>query len=220
MSRVKKIGFLHTAAVHRATFAGLVREASAEVGDLHIVDEQLLATALSDGITAELSERVHRRLMELRDQGAAVIVCTCSTLGGLAETHGDDLGPRVLRVDRPMAERAAAIGGRVGVVYAVESTASPTMSLLDECVAASASTATQIVPEPCLEAWPSFERGDLEDYFVRVAAHARGLARSVDVVVLAQASMAPVTEMLVDLHLPVLCSPTTAVQRATELAVA
>lgn len=220
MRRVKKIGFLHTAAVHEVTFAGLVRQASAELADLHLVDEQLLAAALSDGITAELSERVRQRLVELRDQGASVIVCTCSTLGGLAEARGDGLGPAVLRVDRPMAERAAAVGGRIGVVYAVESTAEPTVSLLEECVATSGTPATQIVPSPCLEAWPAFERGDLDGYLASVAACARELAGSVDVIVLAQASMAPVAEMLNDLRIPVLCSPATAVQQAAVLAAA
>jgi hypothetical protein len=218
MRLLRTIGFLHTAAVHEPTFAGLTRQENPELTDVHVVDEQLLADALAGGITVELGERVRRQLIELRDQDASVIVCTCSTLGGLAETRGDDLGPSVLRVDRPMAERAARIGGRIGVVYAVQATAGPTMRLLNECVAALGTRATQIVPAPCIEAWPSFERGDLEGYLARVAARARGLARSVDVVVLAQASMAPVAEMLGDVRVAILCSPATAVQQAAVLA--
>jgi hypothetical protein len=55
-------------------------------------------------------------------------------------------------------------------------------------------------------------------YFDRVARHVQGLADDVDVVVLAQASMAPAADLVGDLSIPVLGSPRLAVLRAVELA--
>jgi Asp/Glu/hydantoin racemase len=118
----------------------------------------------------------------------------------------------VLRIDRPMAEAAVAAGGRIAVVATVESTLAPTRSLLLECAAGAP---VEIVDAPCLDAWALFAAGDLEGYARRVAAHCRGL--DADVIVLAQASMAPAAELLADLATPVLTSPRAVVGRAAAL---
>ena len=43
------IGFLHTADVHRATFAALVGELAPGAGTVHVVDRSLLADAREQG---------------------------------------------------------------------------------------------------------------------------------------------------------------------------
>ncbi len=213
---MRKVGFLHTAAVHEATFDRLLAEAGPAVTGVHVVDEALLTEAVTRGVTPELNERVRRRLTDLCEQDVAMIVCTCSTLGGLAEAEASGLGLPIIRVDRPMAERAASIGGLIGVVYAVESTAAPTFALLDECIAA-AGTAASVVVAPCLDAWALFEAGDIEGYLTSISGCGRRLAPGVDVIVLAQASMAPAALALGDLGIPVLSSPAAAVQRVSAL---
>ncbi|MEV4133208.1 aspartate/glutamate racemase family protein [Dactylosporangium sp. NPDC049742] len=200
------IGFLHTADVHVATFRTLLAGVAPDAGGLHVVDAALLEDARAG---VDVGERVAARLRGLAADGADVIVCTCSTIGGLAETV--DAGVPVLRVDRPMAEAAVAGGGRVAVVAALASTLAPTTGLLREC-AALAGVTVEIVEAPCLDAWALFESGDLDAYVRRVAEHVRAVAATADVVVLAQASMAPVADLVPDL--PVLSSPRTAVARA------
>jgi Asp/Glu/hydantoin racemase len=128
-----------------------------------------------------------------------------------------DFGIPVVRVDRPMAERAAEIGGRILVVVAVPSTLGPTRELLAECIAKSPLRST-LIESPCLDAWELFEAGDAEGYANRIATHIRTTADQVDVVVLAQASMAAAAGQLGDLPIPVLSSPTTAVRYAAGLA--
>jgi hypothetical protein len=127
----------------------------------------------------------------------------------------------VLRIDRPMAEAAAAQrpridpptadaaqAPRIAVVYAVASTLEPTRALLRE---AGAVTVTLV---PCLDAWAFFAGGDLEAYGQMIASEARKAAADSDVIVLAQASMAPAATLLTDLPIPVLTSPRIAVERA------
>jgi hypothetical protein len=202
------IGFLHTADVHVATFHALVAEHGRQ--DVHLVDPTLLADARAHGVDAALEARLGDRLRELAGRGPDVIVCTCSTLGGYAERVA--LPVRVLRVDRPMAEAAVAIGGRIAVVASVASTLTPTRDLLLECAADA-----DVRLAPCLDAWARFEAGDLEGYRQAVAAHVRSL--DADVIVLAQASLVPAMELLDDLHVPVLSSPRSAVDRAVAVAV-
>ncbi|MEU8243964.1 hypothetical protein AB0C07_37395 [Actinoplanes missouriensis] len=226
------IGFLHTADVHVATFERLTAELAPGWTTHHLVDASLLADAQVNGVTPEIAARVRERLAELETAGVDVILCTCSTIGETAERadtgdkHGKDdkarKCPRVLRVDRPMAEAAVAAGPRIAVVATVASTMEPTMALLRES-AAHAGTPITLIPEPCLSAWQHFESGDHDRYFDEIADHVRAIAGKAnageanvgkaDVVVLAQASMSPAADRLPGL--PVLTSPRTAVAAAT-----
>lgn len=208
------VGFLHTAAVHVPTFSALLQTARPGARDTHVVDESLLADARTrGGVDAELERGIEARLRELVAQGAHVIVCTCSTIGGHAERLTTTVGTPVLRIDRPMAEEAVATGGRVAVVAALASTAGPTRALLQECAAA-AGTAPELVDAPCPQAWALFEAGDQQGYLALLAEHVRELAAGVDVVVLAQASMAGAADLLADLPIPVRSSPRAAVSAA------
>jgi Asp/Glu/hydantoin racemase len=195
---VVTVGFLHTADVHVETFRGLVAELDPRVRDVHFVDPVLLAEADAPGTP----ERIEARLAEIEAAGADVIVCTCSTIGATAERLG------ALRVDRPMAEAAVAAGRRIAVLYTVESTLEPTLALLAD---AGASHVTAVL---CPGAWAAWEQGDLEAYREIVAEAARRAAADADVIVLAQASMAPAARLLGDLGIPVLSSPRIAVEHA------
>ena len=213
------IGFLHTADVHVATFRALLHEVAPDATDETLVDAELLAQARRAGVSDGLRQRLKARLNELAERSVAVIVCTCSTLSGEAESLGASVGLPVLRVDRPMAEAAVANGGRVALVAAVASTLGPTRALLEQA-AATAGTDVHVSEAPCLDAWELFERGDVHRYLERVAEHVRRLAAEgeVDVIVLAQASMAPVGLLVPEVMLPVLSSPRLAVERAAALA--
>jgi Asp/Glu/hydantoin racemase len=211
------VGFLHTSEVHVATFRALLARNAPQLGAVDAVDQPLLEEARARGIDDDIRQRLETRLLGLHDRGAAVIVCTCSTLGAVAEQLTDSVGVPVIRVDRPMAERAAEIGGRIAVVVAVASSLGPTRALLMDCIAKAPGEST-LIESPCVDAWTLFESGDAEGYLVRVAAHARQTADDADVIVLAQASMARAADRLTDLAIPVLTSPSTAVQHAAALA--
>ncbi len=181
------------------------------------MDEDLLTDARSYGVDVSIEGRLLGRLLELAEHRPGVILCTCSTLGGAAESLAQQVGVPVLRIDRPMAECAVANGGRVAVVATVKSTLEPTRKLFEEC-AVRAGSETVVVDAPCLDAWELFEAGDHAGYLDCVVRHVRDLADDVDIVALAQASMAPVVALLSDLMIPVLSSPRLAVLRAVEIA--
>lgn len=204
------IGFLHTSGVHVPTFRALREELAPGWQDLHVVDPSLLADARRGGMTPALGERIDARLHELADGGADVIVCTCSSLGGHAERRTADLGVPVLRGDRPMAEAAVAAGSRIAVLATVSSTLDPTRALLLDA----APGPVDIVDVYCPEAFALFEAGNLDAYALEIARKAREAAPGVEVIVLAQPSLAPAAALLTDLPIPVLVSPRTAVTRA------
>jgi aspartate/glutamate racemase len=207
---VTTFGFLHTAPVHVATFTDLLARASPADDARHRVDESLLADARRRrAVDDDLERRITTHLRDLAAQGAGRVLCTCSTIGGPAEDIGRRIGLDVLRVDRPMAEAAVAAGSRLALVAALESTMEPTRQLLREAADHGRHQVT-IIDAPCFEAWSHFEAGRLDDYFSALATHLRLWAPSCDVIVLAQASMAPVADR-VQLGIPVLSSPGPAV---------
>ncbi|XVX19586.1 aspartate/glutamate racemase family protein [Actinomycetota bacterium] len=201
-------GFLHTSPVHVATFDALLAELRPGVQAVHVVDESLLADARAHD-PAAVAGRVTAHLASLRDQGAQIVCCTCSTIGDVAEQAG--VGIPVFRVDRPMAGRAVRAGARLAVIAALRSTLAPTQSLLEQ-EAGAAGREVEISLITAEDAWERFEAGDQEGYLDRVAQAARQAAASADVVVLAQASMADAQSLLRDLPVPVLSSARPAVE--------
>lgn len=208
------IGFLHTASEHAATFDQLVvAEAGLDAGRAHVVLPELLEDAIERGIgDPGVRDALVRQLRSFPD-GVDHIVVTCSTLGGIAEELAPADGPSVTRVDRPMAEAAVAAGHRIGVAYSTSATVLPTSSLLWE-VAAAAGSAIDLDLIDCEAAWKLFLAGKRDDYLAAVAGMIRERAHNVDVIVLAQASMAGSVELLADLDKPVFASPALAVARA------
>lgn len=213
------VGFLHTAHSHVRTFTDLLTERDETVSGQHLVDAGLLSVARERGVEAvrgALTDRLRRLVAE----GADVVVCTCSTVGPTAKAVGAEMGLRVVRVDRPMAEAAVLAGRRIAVVSSLSEAAATLMPLLHECADATGRD-VDFVEVRCEDTWSAFESGDLLTYTTGVADAVRRAVRSlepaVDVVVLAQASMVDAAPLLRDLHVPVLTSPRLAIEAAVEL---
>lgn len=207
------VGLLHTSPGHVARFDALLERAAPGQVAVHAVDEQLLADARAHG-PAAVRDRVAAAVRGLVERGAGVVVCTCSTIGPVADSL-TDVGVPVLRVDRPAAVRAAELvrthGGAVGAVVAVESTVGPTRELLAQVTDAPVDV---VLVDG---AWARFEAGDVEGYLDRVRAAARDLAPRVAVLLLAQASMSAAAEQLDDVGVPVLTTPGAVVEEAVRL---
>ncbi|MFI8946110.1 aspartate/glutamate racemase family protein [Streptomyces sp. NPDC053750] len=197
------LALLHTSPVHVPVFDALRDEAHPGLELRHHVDAGLLERARLEGPEA-VTDQVREVLRQAVADGARAVLCTCSTIGGVAEAASDGVGVPVLRVDRPMAAAAVAAGPRVVVLAALESTLAPTAALIGE-EARRAGRPVEVRTRLVDGAWPRFEAGDTEGYLRLVAAAARAVSDA-DAIVLAQASMAPARE-LADGPVPVLASP-------------
>ncbi|MGW0914528.1 aspartate/glutamate racemase family protein [Streptomyces sp. NPDC002784] len=195
------LALLHTSPVHVPVFDALRDETQPGLELRHVVDERLLERARAEGPDA-VAEDVAAVLRRAVAEGARAVLCTCSTIGGVAEAA--DVGVPVLRVDRPMAAAAVATGTRVVVLAALESTLGPTADLIRE-EAARAGRPVEVRTRLVEGAWARFEAGDAHAYATRVASAADEVTDA-DVIVLAQASMAP-AQRLTTTAVPVLSSP-------------
>jgi hypothetical protein len=191
----------HTTASNETLFRGLLAEMGPEIPARHVLAADLLDRATAEGrVTPEIGADVKDRMQATLDDGARMLLCTCSTLGTCADEMND---PRVLRIDRAMARRAVSQGGRVLVAACVASTIEPTVKLLRE----SAPGTTQIETLLMADLWRHFQAGERTLYWQGIAQRLREGASAYDCIVLAQASMAGAADLLSDLPVPVLSSP-------------
>ncbi|WP_329061328.1 aspartate/glutamate racemase family protein [Streptomyces sp. NBC_01429] len=201
------LALLHTSPVHVPVFDALADADHPGLALRHLVREDLLAGARAAGPEA-VAHEVGAVLAGAVAEGATAVLCTCSTLGAVAEKAAPALGVPVLRIDRPMA-RIAASAGRVVVVAAVESTVGPTAALIREEAAGRDLALRTVLAEG---AWELFEAGDREGYLDAVAATADAVTGA-DVIVLAQVSMADAAERVTN-GVPVLAGPRTGLAAA------
>jgi hypothetical protein len=195
------LALLHTSPVHVDTFDRIRDEEAPGLVLRHTVDEAMLARARTAG-PASVKSDVEDALRAALEAGATAALCTCSTIGGVAEAA--QVGLAVVRVDRAMAAAAVAIGPRIRILAALASTVGPTVELIAEEAAACGRVVTPSVT--IVEgAWARFESGDGEAYLATIA-EVIGATTDADVIVLAQASMADAAE-LATVDVPILSSP-------------
>lgn len=210
------LAFLHTTPVLIDTFDRLVEEADTELPVRHIVEEGFLTEAREKGISQDLDGRIQGRIGAAIEEGASVVLCTCSTIGASAESANDATDGVVVRVDRPMAEKAVEIGTRIIVAAALESTLVPTRNLILD-VASTRKKRIELIEVLCDQAWSRLEEGDNEGYFSEIARELKERASEGDVIVLAQASMAGAANLCPEISVPILSSPEIGFRHAVEI---
>ncbi|RYZ07365.1 MAG: hypothetical protein EOO73_11960 [Myxococcales bacterium] len=180
----------------------------------HLVREDLLAQAMADGkVTAQTERSTQAEVVRLVQEGADVVLCTCSTLGDAAEAT-EVPSARVLRVDRPMAERAVALGRPILLVAATPTAMATATALLHEVSQPPRPTVRELM---CRAAWERFQAGDHAGYASALAQQASDQAHPGDVIVMAQASMSSAAALILRSDVDVLTSPELGVRRALAL---
>lgn len=201
------IVFLHTSPIHVDTFTRLTAATAPTLQVQHRVDASLLTEAQRVGADdVGVIARVQAAVVAAAATGAALVVCTCSTIGGAAETT--PTGGRFIaaRIDRAMADAAARLGPRILVMAALASTLGPTAALIRQS-ATILGVAVALDLQVAEGAWQHFVSGNQQAYLEAIVQAVRVSVGAATVVVLAQASMAPAAGALRDLGVEVLSSP-------------
>jgi Asp/Glu/hydantoin racemase len=211
--------FVHTVPPLIALFDQLGSEMLPQVQRSHILDEPLLMAVRQRGkINRQHSLRLLSHLRLAQQTGAAAALVTCSTLSPAVDQVSGAVRMPVLGIDGPMVEQAVLCGRRIGIVATAQETLIATEQRLRDQAQLSAhqiELQSEFVPS-ALQALLGGD-GGTHDRLVK-AAVARMMAR-VDAVVLAQASMARVLEVLPESErlVPVLSSPRLAMERLRSL---
>ena len=209
----KTLGLLHTSAALVPVFAQLCKAKLPRVDTFNLVDDSLVPAIGAHGLTAAIRRRVAGYLASAEAAGADYILVTCSSIGPAVEAAAPLTGVPVLRVDQPMADQAVRTGRRIGVIATLPTTLVPTADLIQRR-AALAGRPIELVSRLCEGAFAALMGGDAAKHDAMVAAALKELAGVVDVIVLAQASMARVVDGLpaAERRVPILASPALAIE--------
>jgi Asp/Glu/hydantoin racemase len=209
----KTLALIHTSATLVPVFAQLCKEKLPQVDTFNIVDDSLVRQiGANGGITPDIAARVAGYIGSAASGGADFILVTCSSIGPAVEDAAPAVKVPVLRVDQPMADLAVQTGRRIGVIASLPTTLDPTADLVRRRAVAAGKT-IELTSRLCTGAFEALMAGDAARHDALVGAALRELSTQVDVILLAQASMARVVDTLAaaDRRVPILASPGLAV---------
>ncbi len=211
---MKTLGFIHTALILVEVIKKELSTLPFDLKPFHMVDESLLMDLMKVGeLTPKIIRRLCHHVVAAEEAGADIITVTCSSISPAVDVARKLVNRPVLKIDEPMAEAAVKKGERIGIVATVATTLEPTSNLLRQ-KAEEAGKKISISTALCQEAFQAILQGDTERHDRIVIEKAVELAKGVDLLVLAQGSMARLTKPLSQqVKIPVLSSPNLFVEK-------
>ena len=185
--------------------------------------EAEVSNLLDDGLTGALSREggltppIVQRICDLATYAAGIgadgILFTCSAFTPAMDVARQRVTIPVLKPDEAMIATALEAGSRIGVVATLPATA-PTQAAQLYAAAAEQGKTIQVMTAAVPEALKALNAGDTASHDRLIAEAAEDLAPGVEVLCLAQFSMARARPLVKEkVGLPVLTSPSAAVAR-------
>lgn len=162
----------------------------------HVLDEGILRRLATLGrITPEIIDWLTQMVTSTQDIGAELAVVSCSSLSPCVNEVRDRLQIPVLKVDEPMMDYAVHHADRIGLVMTNPTTEAPSQQLFAEVTQKSGRRAT-LVTELCPGAFAKLSGGDIEGHDAEVVEVIERMSKKVDLIMLAQISIARVRDHL------------------------
>ena len=213
------LALIHTSPTLTPLFRALCATEMPDVEVFHMVDESLIQDTIRAGRLRGITiRRLLGQIESAEEAGADAVMVTCSSIGpGVALAQSLFEFP-VIRIDEAMAEEAVRMGRRIGVAATLRTRLEPTIELLKAKASRDGRT-IEIVESFSEAAFEAVLAGDVITHDRLLADRLMRDLHDVDVIVLAQASMARVVNDLAagTLKVPVLSSRELAVRRAKEI---
>jgi len=206
-----RIAFLHTGAVVIPPVMALAGELLPDATPVNYLDDKIVADLRDPELSGSVEGRLENLVRAAKDGGAELVMLTCSSISQLAGPLSERVGIPVLRIDEAMADIAVATGPRIAVIATLPTTSEPTTALIRER-AELAGRDPRISSEVVDGAFAAVASGDRDTHDRLVVAAIERWAGEVDVIVLAQASMASAAEAA-SVDVPVLTSLRPGIER-------
>lgn len=213
-----KLAFVHTSHVLIPLFSKLASEIIPEVEVFHTTDESLIRnTIAAQHLTKATIRRLVQAVGSAHEGGASAVMVTCSSIGQGVDVARQLFDFPVFRIDEAMAQTAVETGKRIGVAATLRTTLDPTIRLIER-TAAREDRYVDVVPSLAEGAFEAVLAGDTERHDALLVEALHALLQRVDVVVLAQASMARVIPRVqLTGGPPILTSPELALRSARKV---
>ncbi len=207
--------FIHTVNGLADMFKKLCEEYIPDAQITQISDESLIQRILAaGGLTPSIFRSVCQHIISAEQANANIIQLTCSSISPCVDIARNLVSVPVLKIDEPMIETAVKEYATIGVIATAPTTLKPTSELV-LTKAAQINCNPQVESVLCEGALQAFLSGDLEKHDTIVQEHLKTLMKKVDVILLAQASMARIGDTIDEKEkaVPILSSPRPAMQK-------
>jgi thiamine pyrophosphate-dependent acetolactate synthase large subunit-like protein len=188
----KKLAIIHTTPVTIEPLKDLANKMIGECEIINLVDDSILPQlGKNGGNVQEIADRWEGYAKVAEQLGADCILNACSSIGELVAFTQPKIATPIIRIDDAMAEFAINSAEKIGVAATLETTLKPTLELLKQ-KAAQKQKKVEFEPILVSSAYQKLIANDKEGHDLDLSVALRKLAKKVDIVVLAQASMARV----------------------------
>lgn len=208
------LAFIHTVPSLVGLFNDLSKEFLPDTEVFHIADEMLLKVVLAQGgLSPFIFQRVSDHAIAAERAGATAVQCTCSSISPCVDAARPLVGIPVLKIDEPMVNKALSTGSRIAIAATAPTTLKPTTELVHTRAAAMGKS-VQVESILCEGAYAALFSGDAQKHDQIVEKVLRDLMMRNDVIILAQASMARVAQIIPteEQRAPILSSPRLAME--------
>ncbi|WP_329294388.1 aspartate/glutamate racemase family protein [Streptomyces pseudovenezuelae] len=221
MSPTASIAVLHTSLLFinpDSVINEYLAELAPDAKVLHFVDSDVLAAVVRDGgVSPASTQRMVHLAQAAEAAGADVVFSACSSVGPAIDVARRLVSVPIVKIDDAMTASAVETADAIGVLATVPTTLPPTRALVEEKARAAGRDIT-VQERLCEGAFSVLTSGDRDRHDAMVLDGARALATEVDVIVLAQASMARLGPAIAEaVGRPVLSSPRSGAEDAVRV---
>jgi aspartate/glutamate racemase len=189
---------VHTALAMVEPVTNLFNKHLPDVKLNHIVDDSLIQEVIANNrVTPAVAKRLVNCYQMAVDASADVIFNTCSSIGEITQMARKMVSVPLLKIDDPMAELAVKSAHKIGVLATLPTTLAPTASLLKH-MASEQNKQIEIVEGLADGAFQAVMSGDRETHDKLILKASEEVAGKVDLIVLAQGSMARMEDKLAE----------------------
>jgi len=211
----KTLGLIYTAPAIVEPVNQLVSEVLPSVERINITDDRILKVIGAAGkLTPAVFQIVLNYVKTAELEGADAVLVTCSSISPCVDAARPHVSIPVMKIDDPMTDMAVKSASKIGVVATLRSTLEPTKMLLLK-KAQEQKKEILVKTELCAGAFEALSRHDGLTHDKLVLEGIRKVAKEVELIVLAQASMARLIPQLGnEIRIPILSSIRSGVEQA------
>ena len=222
-AKTVRVGAIHAAIGSVAPLVQAIREVSPDIKVVNFVNEEMLQYVNRHGSVDSCAMRMFaKQVFHAQESGVDAIVIACNIFAARVDTVRPFVSVPLLTVDSAMQEKAAAIGGRIGVMGTNTSAFPACCSGIRRAAESAGLPMPEVVDGTVVEAAEKLVRGDTETFDRLLTERALALvSEGCDAIVLAQVTMARAKAAMekAGIDVPILTSPEECAKRVAALAV-
>jgi Asp/Glu/hydantoin racemase len=210
---MKNIAAVYTGAALLAPLSALLKEMLPDYGIINLLDDALIGEVIAAGkITPQVRRRLLGYYQTLSENGADLILNTCSSIGEVVYDARPFITVPIVRIDDAMSKEAVTNYKRIGVIATLSTTLDPTLNLVRRW-SERLGKPVSLVNGLADGAFAALSSGDAGKHDALILETAKRISGDCDVILLAQASMERMEKPLSDaLGKPVFSSPRRAIE--------